>query len=219
MPLQNRMTPAGTIVADPARGLFMGNRGILHDGDRRLGKARWRHRNWIICLLEFRGRRRAVMTPRRYTELFFLDEAVALAAGHRPCADCRRDRFRSFVAAWMSGMGFAGPPPKAAELDAVLHAARVTSKPCAHVTFEAELPDLPDGAFIRLAAGDSPRLVLGDRLLTWTPGGYCNAVTRPTRGSACVLTPRPTVAAMAAGYRPELHPSAIDAGAANADTA
>ena len=100
MPLQNRVTPFSTIEAVPHRGLFMGNRGRLHDDHRRLVTTGWRSRAWLICLLEFRGRHRTVMAPRRYTELFFLDEAVALAAGHRPCAECRRPAFRAFMTAW-----------------------------------------------------------------------------------------------------------------------
>jgi hypothetical protein len=196
----------GEIIADPARGLFMGNRGILHDDARALGKARWRHRNWITCLLDFKGRRRAVMSPRRYTELFFLDEAVALAAGHRPCAECRGERYRAFLAAWMEGAEGDGLSLKAPDLDAALHAARVDPATRRQRTFRAELGDLPDGAFIRLE--DAPLLVLGDRLLPWTPGGYGDAVARPSGGPVCVLTPRPTISAMTAGYRPELHSGA-----------
>lgn len=207
MALQNRVTPAGEIIADPARGLFMGNRGILHDDAQRLGKARWRHRNWITCLLEFKERRRDVMSPRRYTELFFLDEAVALAAGHRPCAECRRERYRVFLAAWREGAGQGDPLPRARELDAVLHVARVDPATRRQRTYRAELAGLPDGVFIRLE--DAPLLVLGDRLLPWTPGGYGAAIARPSGGPVTVLTPRPTVAAMIAGYRPALHSGAV----------
>ena len=180
MPLQNRVTPAGGIIADPARGLFMGNRGILHDDARRLGKARWRHRNWITCLLDFKGRRRHVMRPRGYTELFFLDEAVALAAGHRPCAECRRDRYRDFQAAWMAGAGRDGPPPKAPALDAALHAARIDPRTRRQRSFQADLAGLPDGVFIRPEG--IPLLVLGDSLRPWTPGGYGAAIARPSVG-------------------------------------
>jgi hypothetical protein len=144
------------------------------------------------------------MSPRRYTELFFLDEAVALAAGHRPCAECRRDRYRAFLAAWTVAAGGDGTLPKAPELDAALHAARVGPATRRQRTYMAELSGLPDGAFIRLE--DAPLLVLGDRLLPWAPGGYGDAATRPSGGPVCVLTPRPTVAAMTAGYRPELPP-------------
>jgi hypothetical protein len=205
--LQNRVTPAGEIVADPARGLFMGNRGILHDDAQRLGRVRWRHKSWITCLLDFKGRQRTIMSPRRYTELFFLDEAVALAAGHRPCAECRRCRFSAFLDAWVAGTGHDGPPPKAPALDAALHAARVDPGTRRQRTYQAELAALPDGVFIRLE--DASLLVVGDRLLSWAPGGYGGAISRPSGGSVCVLTPRPTVAAIKAGYRPELHPSAV----------
>ena len=209
MPLQNRVTPTGAIIADPARGLFMGNRGILHDDGRRLGRSRWRHRHWIVCALEFKGRRRRIMEPRRYTELFFLDEAVALAAGHRPCAECRRDRFQAFLAGWANGTGHAGALPKAADVDAMLHAARIDSRHRRQVTWEARLLDLPDGTLIRLGDGDDmPRLILGDALPGWTPAGYRDAIERPGATLVTVLTPRPTVAALAGGYMPELHSSA-----------
>jgi len=209
MPLQNRVTPTGAIIADPARGLFMGNRGILHDDQGQLGRARWGHKHWIICALEFRGRRRRVMEPRRYTELFFLDEAVALAAGHRPCAECRRGRYQAFLAGWANGTGRAGATPKAADLDAMLHAARVDSRSRCQVTWEARLPDLPDGTFIRLGDDDDvPWLVLDNALLGWSPAGYRGTMNRPRAESVTVLTPRPAVAALAGGYVPELHPTA-----------
>jgi hypothetical protein len=208
VPLQNRVAPTGEIIADPARGLFMGNRGILHDKSRRLGPARWRHRNWIACLLDFKGRRRIVMSPRRYTELFFLDEAVVLAAGHRPCAECRRGRYRDFLAAWAKGTGHTGAMPKASELDAILHTARVDPPTRRQLTWEARLADLPDSTFVRLADGDEPLLILGDALLGWTSSGYRNPVERPGATPVSVLTPRPMVAALAGGYVPELHPSA-----------
>jgi len=209
MPLQNRVTPTGDIIADPARGLFMGNRGILHDDDGRLGRARWRHSHWIVCVLAFKGRRRSVMQPRRYTELFFLDEAVALAAGHRPCAECRRDRFRAFVACWAKGTGHAGAVPGATGLDALLHVTRVDPRLRGQLTWRTGLAGLPDGTFIRLNNGDDrPRLVLRDALFGWTPSGYRDAVARPDGSMVTVLTPRPTVAALAGGYLPALHPSA-----------
>src|ERR1700732_822885 len=102
MARQNRVTPAGDVIATPERGTFLGNRGVLHDDQGRIKRA-WQLKRWIVCVLEFKGRRRAVMTPGRYTELFFLDEATALAAGHRPCAECRRERFNAFREAWLRG--------------------------------------------------------------------------------------------------------------------
>ena len=118
MPTRNRVTPFGEILATPERGTMMGNRGILHDAEGRIRRA-WQVKRWLLCVLEFKERHRTVMTPNRYTELFFLDEAVSLAAGHRPCAECRRPRYHAFRAAW--GV----PPPSADEMDRALHPARI----------------------------------------------------------------------------------------------
>ncbi|HEY9058475.1 MAG TPA: hypothetical protein VIN77_15095, partial [Aurantimonas sp.] len=127
MPLQNRVTPLGEIIADPARGTLMGNRGILHDGNRELGRSRWKHKAWIACTLAFRGRKRTPMTPGRYTELFFLDEATALAGGHRPCAECRRADFNAYRTAWATAHCL-DAPPTAKAMDDMLHAHRVKSR-------------------------------------------------------------------------------------------
>jgi hypothetical protein len=202
MPLQNRVLPTGEIVAHPARGTLTGNRGILHGADRRLGLARWRHPHWIVCdLTDPRGRRRRPMAPGTWTELFFLDEAVALAAGHRPCAYCRRPAYGAFGAAWARA-GLPGHGAKA--IDAVLHAQRVR-RDRRQVTHEAPMSALPDGSFV--AGPGAPCLVLGESLLPYGPGGYGPALPRPG-GSATVLTPAPTVAVLRAGYRPLLHPTA-----------
>jgi hypothetical protein len=206
MPLQNRVTPTGEIVADPSRGTLMGNRGILHDASRALGAARWRHRSWICCQLSFRGRRRAVMAPRRYTELFFLDEATALAAGHRPCFECRRAAFREFQTAWRRAFGTADC--SAAVMDRVLHGARVEPRTRRQIRFEAPLDDLPDGVFVLLDEAPSALLVLSDRLLPWRASGYGSARRRPAAIRCRVLTPAPTVALLQAGYVPALHFSA-----------
>ena len=198
MPLQNTVTPGGEIIADPARGTLMGNRGILHDAQQRLGRVRWRHPNWICCLLAFKGRRREVMTPHRYTELFFLDEATALAAGHRPCCECRREDFRRFQAAWRRALG---PDASAGAIDRALHRARVEPRTRRQIRFEAALDDLPDGTFVLLPDAPSPLLVQGEWLHPWHPGGY-----RPPRergsGRATVLTPVPVIAVLRAGYQP-----------------
>lgn len=202
MPLQNRVTPHGEIIAHPARGLFMGNRGILHDAHQRLGRARWRHKAWICCLLRFKGRQRQVMAPRRYTELFFLDEAVALAAGHRPCAECRRADYNQFRDAWTNAFGNS---PKAAQMDDVLHAAR--TKRALVVPSRALLaPDvpLPDGTFIRWT--NSAVLLWRGRAFRYAPEGY-REIPLP-EGPYEPLTPAPMRAALAAGYRPHIHPSA-----------
>jgi hypothetical protein len=207
MPLQNRVTPTSEIITDAARGTVMGNRGILHDRRRLFGAARWRHPHWICCRLSFKDRRREVMAPRRYTELFFLDEATALAAGHRPCCECRREDFRRFQAAWRCAFG-ATAEASARTLDRTLHEASVDSRTRRQIRFETLLDDLPDGAFVLLA--DDPGaslLILGDRLLPWHSVGYGQARPRRSATRCIVLTPCPTVAVLRAGYAPALHPS------------
>ncbi|HYG91321.1 MAG TPA: hypothetical protein VD978_34265 [Azospirillum sp.] len=195
MPRPNRVTPFGTLIAVPERGAFMGNRGRLHDASGSLTRRRWTTKAWICCLLAFKGRRRPLMQLGRYTELFFLDEATALAAGHRPCAECRRADFERFRAHWASGNGLAALP-RAGEMDARLHAERLQAP------YIAEVVALPDGAMVELPERPGTAwLLAGGRLHAWTPGGYAESVPIP-EGSARVLTPRSTVAALAAGYRP-----------------
>jgi hypothetical protein len=199
MPHRNRATPLGELVADPARGTVFGNRGCLHDGDGRI-RRRYAGRRWIACRLEFRGRRRPLLQPGRYTELFFLDDATALAAGHRACAECRRadyDRLADVL-----GLGGADA------IDARLHEERVDGTSGAQRRHEARLEDLPDGAFV--LRQDEPHVVLGDRLLQWTPAGYVERGTRPS-GSAVLLTPPSLLPVLRAGWSPVvpfLHASA-----------
>ncbi len=192
MALQNRVLPTGEIVADPARGLFTGNRGCLHDGQKHLGKARWRGKAWIICLLAFKGWKRQVMTPGTWTELFFLDEAVALAAGHRPCALCRRAAYDAYRAAW-------GGSPRAPEMDSVLHEARRGDR----MWHAAD--SLPDGCFVR--AEGQAYLLQGAQMWPYRPLGYGSAQAR-IKGQVEVLTPGPNLAVLAAGYVPVLHDTA-----------
>lgn len=195
MPLQNRVLPTGEIVAEAWRGTMMGNRGCLHDAGRALGKARWRHANWVCCLTEFRGRHRAPMPPGQYTALFFWDEAAALAAGHRPCAECRYADWRRFKAAWQA----AGRPGRAAgEIDRHLHAHRV-GRDRHQIVHQAALSDLPAGAFINREG--APHLIWQGRLWRWSPEGYADAGPVGD-GAATVLTPAPTVAVLRAGYAP-----------------
>jgi hypothetical protein len=201
--LQNRVLPTGEIVAVAGRGLFTGNRGILHGADRQLGKARWRHPHWIICALDFKDRRREVMAPGRWTELFFLDEAVALAAGHRPCAECRREQYLAFRSAWALA---SGARPAAPQMDAALHKARVEPRTRHQVRHGAPWADLPDAAFAWWES--AAWLVLGDRLWRYSPAGYDASLPRPRVGLSEVLTPAPTLAALRAGYRAQLHPTA-----------
>lgn len=201
MTLQNRVLPTGEVVADPARGTLTGNRGVLHDGDHRLGRARWRHPHWISCTLDWKGTRRVPMTPGTWTELFFLDEAVAMAAGHRPCALCRRPAFRAFQAAWAEGTGL---PTEAPAIDRTLHAARVT-RDRRQVRHETRLSVLPAGTFV-LWQGQ-PHLVRQDHLRPFTPAAYGAPLPRPD-ASVTVLTPAPMVASLDAGYAVLMHPSA-----------
>jgi hypothetical protein len=180
----------------------MGNRGILHDAQGRLGRARWRHPHWIACRLEFRGRRRPIMAPHSYTELFFLDEVVGLAAGHRPCAECRRDDYDRFLDCWQA---VTGERPRASALDRVLHQARNVRGSRTQATCPARLRDQPDGTFVSIAG--APCLVFAGLLYPFAPGGYGS----PLGVSAVlvdVLTPAPIVRVLRAGYRPEVHPSA-----------
>ncbi len=202
MTLQNRVLPDGSIVAHPARGTLTGNRGILHDDRKQLGAARWRHPNWVCCELSFKNHHRTVMSPGSWTELFFLDEAVALAAGHRPCAYCRRAYYKVFVRAWASTFGGVARAP---EIDRRLHAARILPGTRRQRTHEAEARDLPPGVFV--LSGDRSLLLADDCALPFAPDGYGAPVARPS-GRVMVLTPEPVVAALREGYRPRLHPSA-----------
>jgi hypothetical protein len=205
VPLQNRVTPLGDLIAAPGRGLVYGNRGCLHN-DR--GEICRRHttKRWIACRLEFRGRRRpGLMMPGRYTELFFLDEATAFAAGHRPCAECRRDDYNRFGELWSAlHPGLTG----ADAVDAQLHAERLVPGSRERHLHAIPYDELPDGAYV-LADG-APRLVLGRRLLSWSPGGYREPRRRPTRDEATVITPPSLVAILRGGWSssvPLIHPS------------
>jgi hypothetical protein len=182
----------------------MGNRGCLHDATQRIRRP-FTVKRWIHCVLQFKGRRRAVMTPGRYTELFFLDEATALAAGHRPCAECQRARYRLFREHWAAANGVTGVP-SADEMDEVLHAERldVGRKP----TYPARLSELPCGVMVAGAAAQA-YLVLDGRLMPWTPGGYEPARPGPAAEETRVLTPRSIVRAIARGYPVGLHASAL----------
>jgi len=205
MPLQNRVAPTGEIVADPARGLMMGNRGCLHGQGRRLGTARWRSKLWICCSLVWKDVRRDPMPPGRWTALFFLDEATALAAGHRPCAYCRRKDFLAYAEAWRRAAALP-ERPRAAEMDARLHAERVVSRTREQVTRPASPGSLPDGVFIRYRG--TPGLLIAGRVLPWSFTGYGAAVAVPPESRVDLLTPPASVAVLAAGYRPLLHPTA-----------
>lgn len=204
MPLQNRVTPFGDIVAVAARGTLTGNRGIIHDpATKTLLTRRWSSYAWITCTCEFRGRRRKVMATRSWTELFFLDEASAFAAGHRPCFYCRRADALAFRAAWARGNGCA--EPRAPQMDRILHRERLDERHRKRLhPLPAPLADLPDGAMV--AADGESFLLLSGKPLMWAMDGYRMAAAQPT--SFELLTPPSTLRAFAAGYRPALHPSA-----------
>lgn len=203
MPLQNRVTPFGDLVAVEGRGLVLGNRGILHDDQRTIVRP-WQVRRWIACRLQWKGIRRTVMRPHSYTELFFLDEATALGAGHRPCAECRSADYRRFKGLWR--MCF-GDPVSADIMDDVLHPQRIEKR--RKVTYRDHIDDLPDGTLVALDGG--AWLVRGDELLAWSDRGYDKRRPRPNGIDVDVLTPRSIVAVIRAGYTPEVHPSASDA--------
>ena len=204
-PLQNRVTPTGEIVSSPARGSLMGNRGCLHRADRTLGASRWRSKMWICCVLQWRGVRRDVMPPGRWTALFFLDEATALAAGHRPCGYCRRAAYVSFAEAWRRANGLA-QRPKAGEMDARLHAERIDSRTRRQLTRPTLVGELPGGAMIRHDGACG--LLAGGRFLPWSFDGYLAPAELSPATQVELLTPPATVAAITAGYRPLLHPTA-----------
>lgn len=196
-------------MSDPGRGLLMGNRGCLHGSDRRLGTARWRTKAWICCTLDWKGLTRDPMPPGRWTALFFLDEATALAAGHRPCAYCRRADFNAFTKAWGRAHG-SSAPPHAGEIDERLHTERLVPRTRRQQTRPAALGELPDGAMVRHRG--APALVIGARILPWSFAGYGTAIAAPPAVSVELLTPPATVSTLAAGYRPLLHPSAAAPG-------
>jgi hypothetical protein len=200
MPLQNRVTPFGEIAALEGRGLLMGNRGILHDDVKRIVHYA-KLRRWIACRLEWKSIRRTLMTPHRYTELFFLDEVTAFAAGHRPCAECRREDFRRFCTIWAHCFG---DPSGADAIDLQLHGDRLL-KPRVKKTYAADVARLPDGAFI--SEDGRAWLVRGKALLAWSQQGYETRRKRPARRDVEVLTPRSVVAVLSAGYQAGFHPS------------
>jgi hypothetical protein len=201
---RNRVTPFGDIVAVAARGTLMGNRGVLHNAERSIVRDS-QVKRWIACRLEFRARHRVVMTPGRWTELFFLDEATALAAGHRPCAECRNADYRAFQSAWRRA--FPDADVSADAMDLVLHQERRV-RPWIKRTHHASADDLPDGAFVTLDG--KAWLVRGGRLLEWTPAGYGSRRERPRNSQLSLLTPPSIVAVLRAGYVAGIHAGASD---------
>jgi len=204
MPRQNRVTPFGDLIATAHRGTLMGNRGCLHDAEQRVRRA-FDVKRWIICLLEFKGRRRRPMAPGRYTELFFLDEATALAAGHRPCAECQRQRYLTFREHWAPANAVAGVP-SAAAIDEALHAERLDRQ--GKRTYTERLSRLPSGVMVADDAGRA-HLWLSGVMRAWAPSGYEPPLARSGDGAVRVLTPPSIVRAIARGYAVGLHGSAL----------
>jgi hypothetical protein len=206
MPLRNRVTPLSELVADPARGLVYGNRGCLHDADGHI-RRRYATRRWIACRLQFKGwLRRPLLQPGKFTELFFLDEATAFAAGHRPCALCRREDYDRLTEIWRD----LHPGQRGADaIDEQLHAERFDPATRAQRHHEAEIDDLPDGAFV--LHHDGPYLVRGEELLRWSPAGYDARIARPAKTKAAVITPPSLLAVLRTDWQslvPLLHPTA-----------
>lgn len=199
---QNRVTPLGDIVAIPLRGAWTGNRGRVHSGTT-IVKV---HSGalWIICALQFRGRWNRQWQPNHYTFLYFHDEAVALAAGHRPCAECRRDSYNAYRAAWAAGLGV--EPPSAMTMNRQLHAERLVQGTHRRRTHPMPWPELPDGTFVLL--DEAPFLVLGDEIVEWGTAGYGTHRSRPSTGGVEVITPPSTVAVLRAGYPVQIDASA-----------
>lgn len=227
IPKRNRVTPTGEIVAIPLRGAWTGNRGNLHHGTEIVRF----HRGslWITCALRFRDWRLPQWAPGRFTLLFFHDEAVALAAGHRPCALCRRTDYTAYRDAWAAATG--QPPPRAVELDRQLHSERLIRGTHRRRWHPMPWAELPDGTFVLLddaaapahaavPTGDPaapvptslterPALVVGDAVVPWTTAGYAAPLPRPRSGQVRVITPPTSVAALRAGYRPQLDPAVL----------
>jgi hypothetical protein len=203
VPFQSRVDPFGELFADRSRGLFMGNRGgRLHNDNRALGRRRWVSRQWICCQLEFKDRHRKIW-GKSYTELFFLDEVTALAAGHRPCFECRRNDAQAFAGCWQHAHKLP-TRPRAEEMDRRLHAERLDGREKRR--HRRKLDDLPDGAIFALEEGAFA--VSGKKLLRWTHTGYDIRKRRVSASVADVLTPPAILAVLEAGYQPQWHPSA-----------
>ncbi len=208
MPLQNRVTPFGEVVAVPDRGSFMGNRGRIHNEQRTLKTRHWDRKAWITCLLQFKGRHRPVMAPSTYTELFFLDEATSFAAGHRPCGECRRADAKRFKNLWLevNGTLLQGKSGTMANMDAILHSERI-ARDGTQRRWEARLSELPDGAMVLVDDPGTAFLLQQGSLYLWSPAGYVERSPVPSGRTVTVLTPASVTGVLAAGYRPIVHPS------------
>jgi len=206
MPYRNRVNPLGELVATTAKGTLMGNRGRLHDADKQIGRRQWTTRSWVTCALSYNGRKRELLAPNNYPELFFLDEATALAAGHRPCAECRRENHKRFIAAWRIGNGLS-PDEKVrvVEIDPMLHADRTV--PILRRPF-MDVATLPDAAMVTLDGSRIWAKRNGD-FREWSFEGY-GPPEPPPSDHMIVITPVSTLGVLRAGYEADFHPTATD---------
>ncbi len=208
MPHQNRVIPTGELIATSARGTLMGNRGRLHTPERKIVRS-WQLKAWITCLLEFKERHRPIMPPNSYTELFFLDEVTAFAAGHRPCAECRRQDFKRFKELWTAANPNLVTGQSIKNIDGVLHNERV-SKNGTKLLYDDLLKNLPSGTMFMLPKIPNQYFVLRkDKVLKWSPQGYESHPTISGEASVRVLTPRSVVKTFAQGYEPKFHESKV----------
>jgi len=208
MPHQNRVTPTGELIATSARGTLMGNRGRLHTPERKIVRS-WQLKAWITCLLEFKERHRPIMPPNSYTELFFLDEVTAFAAGHRPCAECRRQDFRRFKELWTAANPNLVTGQSIKNIDEVLHQERV-SKNGTNLLYDDLLKNLANGTMFMLPKIANQYFGLKkNKVFKWTPQGYESHPTISGETSVRVLTPRSVVKTFAQGYEPKFHESSV----------
>ena len=204
MPLQNRVNPNGELKAVKSRGAFLGNRGIIHNDEKEI-IAPFKIKGWVTCQLEFKGRKRELMAKGRYTELFFLDEATALSAGHRPCGECQRKRYQEFKKIWLN-INNAGISISAKEMDKRIHQNRINAEKRQH-TFQANLSELPIGTFFEYAS-EAIVVYKENCYLIWSFDGYQKKIELPQNLIVTVLTPQTFVKMFDHGYVPNFHSSA-----------
>ncbi len=203
MPLQNRVDPWGKLIETSARGTLLGNRGILHNDRKQIVKT-YQHQNWVTCRLQFKGRKRILMSPHKYTELFFLDEATAFAAGHRPCAECRGERYLEFKDYWVrANLDQPLGAVKASDISRIMHKERISKKE--KLTFKANLKELPDGSIF--SQSGSAYIIFADRIYLWSFEGYCADDRLNLTGEVDVLTPKSVINTFNLGFKPEIHNS------------
>jgi hypothetical protein len=204
--LQNRVDPFGNLIRTPARGAWTGTRGVIHNYEQEIIRP-YKLKAWLTCKLEFKGRQRKVMSPDRYTELFFLDEATAFAAGHRPCCECRRDDFDKFKSLWLDGNPEYNFDKKTSiqKIDNVLQSERM-NKDKSKVTFEENIHKIPNGAFVLY--NENPFLIVNNKMFLWSPFRYDKGISLPKTNKLIILTPKSIVNTFNAGYMPQIHTSA-----------